>query len=60
MHHENNIGSNKMEISKDLTIPKLFYQQATTFGKDRVAMRPSSTAPFLNHAISWALVAVCP
>ena len=39
MQHENNNNSSKIEISKELTIPKLFYQQATTFGKDRVAMR---------------------
>ncbi|MGB5747399.1 MAG: AMP-binding protein [Desulfobacterales bacterium] len=39
MHHENNNNSSKIVISKELTIPKLFYQQATTFGKDRVAMR---------------------
>lgn len=39
MHHENNNDSSKIEISKELTIPKLFCQQATTFGKDRVAMR---------------------
>ncbi|MDX2440574.1 MAG: AMP-binding protein [Desulfobacterales bacterium] len=28
-----------MEITKELTIPKLFFQQATKYGKDRVAMR---------------------
>jgi len=39
MHHENNNDFSKIEISKELTIPKLFYRQATTFGKDRVAMR---------------------
>ena len=39
MQHENNNDSNKIEISQALTIPKLFYQQATAFGKDRVAMR---------------------
>ena len=39
MQHENNNDSSKIEISKDLTIPKLFYRQATTFGQDRVAMR---------------------
>jgi long-chain acyl-CoA synthetase len=39
MHHENNNDFSKIEISKELTIPKLFYQQATAFGKDRVAMR---------------------
>jgi long-chain acyl-CoA synthetase len=39
MHHENNNDFSKIEIPKELTIPKLFYQQATAFGKDRVAMR---------------------
>jgi len=39
MHHENNNDFSKIKISKELTIPKLFYRQATTFGKDRVAMR---------------------
>ncbi len=28
-----------MEITKDLTIPKLFIKQARKYGKDRVAMR---------------------
>ena len=28
-----------MEITKELTIPKLFFQQAQAFGDDRVAMR---------------------
>ena len=27
------------EFPKDLTIPKLFHQQAKRYGKDRVAMR---------------------
>ncbi len=31
--------SQKAEISRELTIPKLFYQQAKRYGKDRVAMR---------------------
>jgi long-chain acyl-CoA synthetase len=31
--------SHKAEISRELTIPKLFYQQAKRYGKDRVAMR---------------------
>ncbi len=39
MQHENKRYSNKIEITPELTIPKLFYQQATKFGKDRVAMR---------------------
>ncbi|MBT8349922.1 MAG: long-chain fatty acid--CoA ligase, partial [Deltaproteobacteria bacterium] len=28
-----------MEITKELTIPKLFFQQAKKYGRDRVAMR---------------------
>jgi long-chain acyl-CoA synthetase len=28
-----------IEITKDLTIPKLFYEQAEKFGEDRIAMR---------------------
>ncbi len=39
MQHENNRNSSKIEISQELTIPKLFYRQATAYGKDRVAMR---------------------
>jgi long-chain acyl-CoA synthetase len=39
MQHENKTGSSKIEIAKELTIPKLFYRQATAFGKNRVAMR---------------------
>ena len=39
MQHENKSDSSKIEISQELTIPKLFYQQATAFGKNRVAMR---------------------
>ncbi len=32
-------SKNSAEISGELTIPKLFYQQAKRYGKDRVAMR---------------------
>ena len=39
MQPEGNARQNKIEITEDLTIPKLFYQQATKYGKDRVAMR---------------------
>ncbi len=38
MQHEDN-KHNGIQITKDLTIPKLFYEQAEKFGKDRVAMR---------------------
>jgi len=39
MQHENNSKSNAIEITPEMTIPKLFYQQAKRYGKDRVAMR---------------------
>jgi len=32
-------AKSSVEISKDLTIPRLFFQQATRYGKNRVAMR---------------------
>jgi long-chain acyl-CoA synthetase len=51
MQHENNNNSSKIEISKELTIPKLFYQQATAFGKDRVAMREKEFG--IWRPISW-------
>jgi long-chain acyl-CoA synthetase len=51
MQHENNNGSSKIEISKELTIPKLFYRQATTFGQDRVAMREKEFG--IWRPISW-------
>ena len=39
MQPENNTDSSNIEITPDLTIPKLFYQQTKRFGKGRVAMR---------------------
>ncbi|MGD8948528.1 MAG: AMP-binding protein [Desulfobacterales bacterium] len=39
MQPENNIDSKKIEITQELTIPKLFCQQAKRYDKDRVAMR---------------------
>ena len=39
MQPEGSARQNKIEITEDLTIPKLFYQKATKYGKDRVAMR---------------------
>jgi long-chain acyl-CoA synthetase len=43
MQHEPKTDSSgaksSVEISKDLTIPRLFFQQATRYGKNRVAMR---------------------
>jgi long-chain acyl-CoA synthetase len=39
MQPENKSGFNKIDITPELTIPKLFCQQAKLCGKDRVAMR---------------------
>ena len=39
MQQESSIKQNGIEIAEDLTIPKLFYQRALKYGKDRVAMR---------------------
>jgi len=39
MQPENRTAPNKIEITQELTIPKLFYRQAKRYGKDRVAMR---------------------
>jgi len=51
MQHEDKTYRNNIEISKDLTIPKLFYQQAQNFGKDRVAMREKEFG--IWRPISW-------
>ncbi|MGW8303264.1 MAG: AMP-binding protein, partial [Desulfobacterales bacterium] len=39
MQPEGSARQNKIEITEDLTIPKLFYKQAGKYGKNRVAMR---------------------
>jgi long-chain acyl-CoA synthetase len=39
MQHEDSMHQTGVEITADLTIPKLFYKQAIEYGKDRVAMR---------------------
>ncbi len=39
MQHEGSVRQKGVEITADLTIPKLFYQQAVKYGNDRVAMR---------------------
>jgi len=39
MQHENNTNSNAIEITPEMTIPRLFYQQAKRYGKERIAMR---------------------
>ena len=39
MQQEDKSASESVDISPELTIPKLFYQKATQYGKNRVAMR---------------------
>lgn len=39
MQQGDKAGASGIEITKDLTIPKLFYKQALHYGKDKVAMR---------------------
>ncbi len=39
MQQESKKASGDVEITKELTIPKLFYKKAMKYGKDRVAMR---------------------
>jgi long-chain acyl-CoA synthetase len=51
MQHEGSVRQNEIEITDDLTIPKLFYQQARKYGKDRVAMREKEFGIWLP--ISW-------
>ncbi len=51
MQPEGSSGQNKIEITEDLTIPKLFYRQATKYGKDRVAMREKEFGIWLP--ITW-------
>ena len=51
MQHEGSVRQNEIEITEELTIPKLFYQQATKYGKDRVAMREKEFGIWLP--ITW-------
>jgi long-chain acyl-CoA synthetase len=51
MQHEGSVRQNGIEITDDLTIPKLFYQQARKYGKDRVAMREKEFGIWLP--ITW-------
>ena len=51
MQHEDSVRQNEIEITEDLTIPKLFYQQARKYGKDRVAMREKEFGIWLP--ITW-------
>jgi long-chain acyl-CoA synthetase len=39
MQQEGSVSQKGIEITEDLTIPKLFYQKAKQYGQDRVAMR---------------------
>jgi len=39
MQHDGSMQTTGVEITEDLTIPKLFFQQATRYGNNRVAMR---------------------
>jgi long-chain acyl-CoA synthetase len=51
MQHEGNARQTGIEITEDLTIPKLFYRQAAKYGKDRVAMREKEFGVWLP--ITW-------
>ena len=51
MQPEGSARQNKIEITEDLTIPKLFYHQAARYGKDRVAMREKEFGIWLP--ITW-------
>ena len=39
MQHADNTHTNEIEIPKELTIPKLFYEKANSYGAEKVAMR---------------------
>jgi len=51
MQHENRPAPDKIEITPELTIPKLFYQQATRYGDNKVAMREKEFG--IWRPISW-------
>jgi len=51
MQQESKPVSNKIEITPELTIPKLFYQQAMRYGNNRVAMREKEFG--IWRPISW-------
>ena len=51
MQHENRPAPDKIEITPELTIPKLFYQQATRYGDNKVAMREKEFG--IWQSVSW-------
>ncbi|BBO90773.1 AMP-binding protein [Desulfosarcina ovata] len=51
MQHAHNSASGKVEISRELTIQKLFFEQARRYGKGRVAMREKQFG--LWRPITW-------
>jgi len=51
MQHVDSRGSNRFEVTEDLTIPKLFYQKAVQYGESRVAMREKEFG--IWRPISW-------
>ena len=51
MQHEGSARQTGIEITEDLTIPKLFCRQAAKYGKDRVAMREKEFGIWLP--ITW-------
>lgn len=51
MQHAHNTAAGGVEITRELTIQKLFYQQARRYGKSRVAMREKEFG--LWRPITW-------
>jgi len=51
MQHAHNTDSSKIEITRELTIQKLFYKQAQKYSKQRVAMREKEFG--LWRPITW-------
>jgi long-chain acyl-CoA synthetase len=51
MQHAHNSATGSVEITRELTIQKLFYQQARRYGKNRVAMREKEFG--LWRPITW-------
>jgi long-chain acyl-CoA synthetase len=51
MQHAHNSASGSVEITRELTIQKLFYQQARRYGENRVAMREKEFG--LWRPITW-------
>ncbi len=51
MQPEGSVRQNEIEITEELTIPKLFFRQASKYGKDRVAMREKEFGIWLP--ITW-------